>query len=92
MEGISISMEAHSSSDSISNLPLAQNVYYLEQQGIRISRAQFEQNLIEKASSPHFVNDIRSLLSPEIEPQWSLEEGLAMVQNRLFPYFPGIVD
>ena len=63
--------------------------HYLEQQGIRISRAQFEQNLIEKASSPHFVNDIRSLLSPEIEPQWSLEEGLAMVQSKLFPCFPG---
>jgi predicted nucleotidyltransferase component of viral defense system len=63
--------------------------HYLDQQGIRVSRAQFEQNLIEKASSSHFVDDIRSLLSPEIEPQWSLEEGLAMLQNRLFPCFPG---
>lgn len=63
--------------------------HYLDQQDIRVSRAQFEKNLIEKASSPHFVDDIRSLLSPEIEPQWSLEEALAMVQNRLFPCFPG---
>ena len=63
--------------------------HYLDQQGIRISRAQFEQNLIEKVSSPNFVDDIRSLLSPEIEPQWSLEEGLAIVQNRLFPCLSG---
>ncbi len=63
--------------------------HYLAQQGIQISRAQFEQNLIEKASSPSFVNDIHTLLSPEVESQWSLKEGLAMVQDRLFPCLLG---
>ena len=63
--------------------------HYLAQQGIQISRAQFEQNLIEKASSPNFVDDIRALLSPEVEPQWSLEEGLTMVRNRLIPSLSG---
>lgn len=62
---------------------------HLDQQDTRVSRAQFEKNLIEKASSPHFVDDIRSLLSPEIEPHWNLEEALDMVQNRLFPCLHG---
>ena len=63
--------------------------HYLDQQGIQVPRAQFEQNLIEKITSPNFVDDIRSLLSPEIEPPWNLEEGLAMVRNRLLPCFSG---
>lgn len=59
--------------------------YYLDKQGVKVTRAQLEQNLIDKASSPSFVDDIRSLLSPEIELQWNLEEGLAMVRNQLLP-------
>jgi predicted nucleotidyltransferase component of viral defense system len=63
--------------------------HYLDKQGIQVSRAQFEQNLIEKASSPGFVDDIRALLSPEVEPQWNLTEGLSLLKDRLFPCLTG---
>jgi hypothetical protein len=63
--------------------------HYLDQQGIRITRAQFEENLLEKASSQTFVDDIRPLLSPAIESQWSLEEALTMMQERVFPSLAG---
>lgn len=63
--------------------------HYLEQQDIQISRAQFEQNLIEKATSIGFVDDIRPLLSPEVESQWNLEEALSMVKDKLCPCLTG---
>jgi predicted nucleotidyltransferase component of viral defense system len=63
--------------------------HYLDKQGIQVSRAQFEQNLIEKASSPSFVDDIRALLSPEVEPQWNLAEGLSLLKDQLFPCLNG---
>lgn len=63
--------------------------HYLDKQDIQVSRAQFEQNIIEKASSPNFVDDIRPLLSPEVEPQWSLEEAFKMVRHQLFPSLTG---
>ena len=63
--------------------------HYLDKQGIRITRAQFEENLLEKASSPAFVDDIRQLLSPAIESQWSLEEVLTMIQERILPCLAG---
>lgn len=59
--------------------------YYLDKQGLQVSRDEFEKNLIEKASSSVFVDDIRLLLSPEIEPQWSFEEALELVKNQLLP-------
>jgi predicted nucleotidyltransferase component of viral defense system len=61
--------------------------HYLDKQGIQVSRAQFEQNLIEKASSHSFVDDIRALLSPEVEPHWSLEEGLKWYETNYFQIF-----
>ncbi len=63
--------------------------YYLDKQGLKVSKKEFEDNLLEKANSPRFVDDIRSLLSPEIESQWNLEEGIAILQNRLFPCLSG---
>jgi predicted nucleotidyltransferase component of viral defense system len=63
--------------------------YYLDKQNIQITRAQFEQNLLEKASSPAFINDIRQLLSPEIEIQWNLAEALKMMRDRILPCLSG---
>jgi predicted nucleotidyltransferase component of viral defense system len=57
--------------------------HYLEQQDIQ------EQNLIEKATFTGFIDDIRPLLSPEIESQWNLEEALSMVKDKLCPCLPG---
>ncbi|MFI5342811.1 MAG: nucleotidyl transferase AbiEii/AbiGii toxin family protein [Chlamydiales bacterium] len=66
--------------------------HYLNKQGLQVSKAQFEQNLLEKASSPKFIDDIRDLLSPEIEPHWNLGESLSMVQNKLFPCFAPLAE
>ena len=63
--------------------------HYLDKQGIQVSRAQFEQNIIEKATSTGFVDDIRPLLSPEIESQWNVEEALSIVRDQLFPCLTG---
>ena len=60
--------------------------HYLEKQGLQVSKNELEQNLLDKINSPRFVDDIRPLLSPEIESQWSSEEGLATLTNQLFPY------
>lgn len=35
------------------------------------------------------MDDIRPLLSPEVEPQWNLEEALSLVKDRLFPCLIG---
>lgn len=59
--------------------------YYLEKQGLKVSKKELEENLLEKINSPRFVEDIRALLSPEIESLWSSEEGLAMLKTQLFP-------
>ena len=63
--------------------------HYLDKQGIQVSRAQFEQNIIEKATSTGFVDDIRPLLSPEIESQWNVEEALSIVRDQLFTCLTG---
>lgn len=63
--------------------------HYLDKQGVKVSRAQFEENLIEKVRSPLFLDDIRPLLSPEIETQWNLDEGLSLVKDRIIPHLVG---
>lgn len=63
--------------------------HYLDKQSIQVSRAQFEQNLIEKATSIPFIDDIRALLSPEIESQWNFEEALSMMKDKLCPCLTG---
>ncbi len=63
--------------------------HYLDKQGIRVTRAQFEENLLEKVSSAAFVDDIRQLLSPEIEAKWNLEEAFTMMQERILPSLSG---
>lgn len=63
--------------------------HYLEQQGIQVSRAQFEQNLIEKTTSANFIDDIRPLLSLDVEPRWNLAEGISLFKDRLLPCLTG---
>lgn len=63
--------------------------HYLDKQGTRVSRAQFEQNFLEKTSSQTFIDDIGQLLSPEIETKWNITEAFTMIQNHILPILPG---
>ena len=39
---------------------------YLEQQGLKITRAEFEKNLAAKARNKAFLNDVRPMLAPGV--------------------------
>lgn len=60
---------------------------YLEHDGTKISRAQFEENLIRKLSDINFCNDIRPLLREN--DNWDIKEAFALVQNNIFPHLIG---
>jgi len=42
--------------------------HYMDQQGLSVSRAQFEKNLAEKIQSKVFLEDIPSLLREDVAP------------------------
>lgn len=63
--------------------------YYLKQQDLNISRAQFEKNLFEKQSSELFLNDTSPLLRTEMAPQWDSERALKTIQNHVISLLPG---
>jgi len=63
--------------------------YYLKQQNLNISRAQFEKNLFEKQSSELFLNDTSPLLKTEIMPQWDSDKALKTVRNQVISLLPG---
>ncbi len=60
---------------------------YMEREGNRISRAQFEQNLHEKASDAAFMDDIAPLLRPGI--QYDSAVALNLVRQSLIEIIPG---
>ncbi len=60
---------------------------YLEHDGARVSRAQFEKNLRSKLMDPRFTSDLRPLLAPGID--WDFEEGAAFVRESLGELLPG---
>ncbi len=62
---------------------------YMDQQGLSVSRAQFEQNLSEKILSKVFLGDTLSLLREEIADQWDPHLAHTMVQDRVISQLPG---
>jgi predicted nucleotidyltransferase component of viral defense system len=60
---------------------------YMEHEGHRISRAEFERNLLEKLRDPLFIEDIRPLLVPDTA--YDPGEAAALVINRLAILIPG---
>ena len=62
---------------------------YMEQQGLSISRAQFEQNLYEKEASKTFLEDVPPLLSAEMVAKWQSHKVLSLIQNKVISRLPG---
>lgn len=60
---------------------------YLEQQGLRVTRALFEENLTGKLKDPDFTGDISPLLADGYT--WDIEEAAPIVLNELIARLPG---
>lgn len=60
---------------------------YLERAGLRISRAEFEENFAEKRAHPDFASDLRPLLNPDVE--WSFKEAANWLASEILPRLPG---
>jgi predicted nucleotidyltransferase component of viral defense system len=60
---------------------------YLEQDGLRVSRAEFEMNLHEKLFDGAFLSDIAALVAPHVV--WSPAEAAGYVCRTLLPLLPG---
>jgi predicted nucleotidyltransferase component of viral defense system len=60
---------------------------YMEHEGHKITRAQFEENFALKLRDPEFIADISPLLAPEFH--WEPEAEAAVVSSRLVALLPG---
>ena len=60
---------------------------YLQESSLFISRAEFEENLLNKIQDPRFLKDITPLLSPAIS--WAQNSALEMVMKKLVSNLPG---
>ena len=60
---------------------------YLEHNGIRVTRAEFEMNLNEKLSDDTFLSDVAPLVAPDVD--WSIGDAAGYVQREILPLLPG---
>jgi predicted nucleotidyltransferase component of viral defense system len=60
---------------------------YMEHEGRRVSRAEFEENLLLKLEDPRFLDDIGPLLAPDCI--WDTESATDCILNRLAVLMPG---
>ena len=60
---------------------------YLEHDGLRVSRAEFEMNLHEKLSDETFLADVEPLIAPDTA--WSFADAAGYVQREILPLLPG---
>lgn len=61
--------------------------HYLENDGLRVSRAEFEQNLAAKLGDSTFARDIEPLLAPRIA--WDIRDAARYAQQELLARLPG---
>lgn len=61
-------------------------LHYMEKQGVRTTRAEFEANLAQKLTKPQFVADITPLLANNA--QYDLESAVALVRSQLVTLIP----
>jgi predicted nucleotidyltransferase component of viral defense system len=61
--------------------------HYIQQQNLFISKAQFEENLIQKLSSELFVKDIEPLLVSGLH--WDIREAASLVKEKFLSLLPG---
>ncbi len=57
---------------------------YMEKEGRRITRAEFEENIHYKLQDPLFLNDITPLLSPHFSESYTPEEGEKLLNAQVF--------
>ncbi|MCX7031451.1 MAG: nucleotidyl transferase AbiEii/AbiGii toxin family protein [Spirochaetes bacterium] len=62
-------------------------VRYLEHDGKRVTRAEFEMNLHDKLSDDTFLSDVTPLVAPDVV--WSIGDAAGYVQRELLPLLPG---
>ena len=60
---------------------------YLEYEGKRVSRAQFERNLFSKLEDTTFLSDVEPLISTDYS--WSSKDAAGYVQNEILTLLPG---
>lgn len=60
---------------------------YMEHGGHHVSRAMFEQNLLEKKADPRFTQGISPLLAAGVD--WDFEQGFEFVMKGLISLLPG---
>lgn len=60
---------------------------YMEREGHKVSRAEFEQNLLEKINDPRFFNDIKTVLIEDGD--FNFHIATEFVMNQLAPLIPG---
>lgn len=60
---------------------------YMEREGKRVTRAQFEQNLAGKLRDKQFAADIQPLLAAAYE--WDRDKGAQVILERMIPALPG---
>ncbi len=60
---------------------------YLEHDGLRVTRAEFEMNLHEKLSDDTFLSDVGPLIAPDVA--WNLADAAGYVQREILPLLQG---
>jgi predicted nucleotidyltransferase component of viral defense system len=60
---------------------------YMEHEGHKTSRAEFEQNLLEKLEDPGFIEDIGPLFIAD--SHFDFQEAAELLMNQLLPLLPG---
>lgn len=60
---------------------------YLGNEGLRVSRAEFEANLIQKLDDSAFTADLRPLLAPGVD--WDLATASSWIMAELIAHLPG---
>ena len=62
-------------------------LHYMEHEGHRVSRAEYEENLVKKLNHPLFARDIGPLITAV--PDWSFQEAADFVMHELVARLPG---
>ena len=63
--------------------------HYIEKQGLIITRAQYQQNLHEKAETDLYLEDVKPLLAPDLKKEWNVFEALKIMNTQIFPCLRG---
>jgi hypothetical protein len=58
-------------------------------EGLKVSRAEFEENLENKISDVHFTQDLKPLLSANSKFEYSAIEAYKMLREKVINLLPG---